>query len=111
MNQNVLLILFLLDDNLFTTNPVQKNNDADESIVVTYGRNCQNQHTIRHRAPNVLPTFENSADDLDNLDDVYLMFQFFFIIYNLPDLYALKTLEICTINLYSYFVEIYPLKQ
>lgn len=28
------------------------------------------QHTLRHRSPNVLPTYENSADDLDNLDDV-----------------------------------------
>ncbi|XP_026816588.1 ral GTPase-activating protein subunit alpha-1 isoform X1 [Rhopalosiphum maidis] len=58
------------DDNLFIINPVQKNNEAEESIVVTYSTNCQTQHTIRHRAPNVLPTFENSADDLDNLDDL-----------------------------------------
>lgn len=28
------------------------------------------QHTLRHRAPNVLPTYSNSADDMDNLDDV-----------------------------------------
>jgi hypothetical protein len=59
---------------LFIINPVQKNNEAEESIVVTYSTNCQTQHTIRHRAPNVLPTFENSADDLDNLDDVCLIF-------------------------------------
>lgn len=51
-------------------NSIQKNNEAEESIV-TYNKNCQTQHTIRHRAPNILPTFENSADDLDNLDDVY----------------------------------------
>lgn len=50
---------------------IQKNNETEDSIVVTYNKNCQIQHTIRHRAPNVLPTFENSADDLDNLDDVY----------------------------------------
>jgi len=28
------------------------------------------QHTLRHRSPNILPTYENSADDLDNLDDL-----------------------------------------
>lgn len=28
------------------------------------------QHTLRHRPPNELPTYENSAEDLDNLDDV-----------------------------------------
>ncbi|BES90903.1 Rap/ran-GAP [Nesidiocoris tenuis] len=28
------------------------------------------QHTLRHRAPNVLPTYSNSADDMDNLDDL-----------------------------------------
>lgn len=67
--------LFVLDDNLFINSPIQKNNEAEESIVVTYSTNCQIQHTIRHRAPNVLPTLDNSADDLDNLDDVCLMFQ------------------------------------
>uniref|UniRef100_A0A0A9X1L4 Ral GTPase-activating protein subunit alpha-1 n=3 Tax=Lygus hesperus TaxID=30085 RepID=A0A0A9X1L4_LYGHE len=28
------------------------------------------QHTLRHRSPNVLPTCSNSADDMDNLDDL-----------------------------------------
>lgn len=28
------------------------------------------QHTLRHRPPSVLPTYENSADDMDNLDDL-----------------------------------------
>ncbi|RZF33885.1 hypothetical protein LSTR_LSTR009909 [Laodelphax striatellus] len=28
------------------------------------------QHTLRHRPPHVLPTCENSAEDLDNLDDL-----------------------------------------
>ena len=28
------------------------------------------RHTLRHRPPGVLPSFEDSADDLDNLDDV-----------------------------------------
>lgn len=45
-------------------------NETEESIIVTYNTNCQAQHTMRHRASDVLPTHENSADDLDNLDDV-----------------------------------------
>lgn len=45
-------------------------NEPEESIVGVYNTNYQTQHTIRHRAPDVLPTFENSSDDLDNLDDV-----------------------------------------
>jgi len=68
-------LIFVLDDNLSITSPIQKNNEAEESIVVTYSTNCQIQHTIRHRAPDVLPTIDNSADDLDNLDDVCLMFR------------------------------------
>ena len=28
------------------------------------------QHTLRHRPAHMLPTYENSAEDLDNLDDV-----------------------------------------
>lgn len=28
------------------------------------------QDTLRHRPPNVLPTYRNSADDMDNLDDL-----------------------------------------
>lgn len=28
------------------------------------------QHTLRRRLPHILPTCENSADDMDNLDDV-----------------------------------------
>lgn len=73
-----LYLIFVLDDNLFVTSPIQKNNEAEESIVVTYSTNCQIQHTIRHRAPDVLPTLDNSADDLDNLDDVCLMLRSIF---------------------------------
>lgn len=28
------------------------------------------QHALRHRPPDVLPTWENAAEDMDNLDDV-----------------------------------------
>ncbi|XP_050530859.1 ral GTPase-activating protein subunit alpha-1 isoform X4 [Daktulosphaira vitifoliae] len=41
-----------------------------ESIMVYYNTNFKTPHTMRHRAPDVLPIFENSADDLDNLDDL-----------------------------------------
>ncbi|GLH07913.1 Probable Rho GTPase-activating protein CG5521 [Gryllus bimaculatus] len=30
---------------------------------------CPPQHTLRHRPPNQLPTWENAAEDMDNLDD------------------------------------------
>lgn len=36
------------------------------SLVVT----SPPRHTLRHRPPGTLPTHEDSADDLDNLDDV-----------------------------------------
>ncbi|VVC33952.1 Hypothetical protein CINCED_3A022064 [Cinara cedri] len=57
------------DDNLFITKSIYKNNETEESILIC-NSNCQIEHTLRHRIPNVLPTFENSADDLDNLDDL-----------------------------------------
>jgi len=31
---------------------------------------CPPQHTLRHRPPDVLPTCDNGAEDMDNLDDV-----------------------------------------
>ena len=31
---------------------------------------CPPQHTMRHRSPEVLPTCDNGAEDMDNLDDV-----------------------------------------
>ncbi|KAK7793523.1 hypothetical protein R5R35_010590 [Gryllus longicercus] len=31
---------------------------------------CPPQHTLRHRPPNQLPTWENAAEDMDNLDDL-----------------------------------------
>lgn len=65
--------MYILDEDLFITNSVYKINEPEESIVVTYNTNYQTQHTIRHRAPDVLPTFENSSDDLDNLDDVSIV--------------------------------------
>jgi hypothetical protein len=32
--------------------------------------NCPPRHTMRHHDPHVLPTYENGASDMDNLDDV-----------------------------------------
>jgi hypothetical protein len=31
---------------------------------------CPPQHTLRHRPPDILPTCDNGAEDMDNLDDV-----------------------------------------
>jgi hypothetical protein len=31
---------------------------------------CPPQHTLRHRPPHILPTCDNGAEDMDNLDDV-----------------------------------------
>jgi len=56
---------------LYLTHSVSKNNESNESIDVLYKTNGQMHHTMRHRAPDVLPTFENSAEDFDNLDDVF----------------------------------------
>lgn len=44
--------------------------EPEESILMC-NSSCQIEHTLRHRIPNILPTVENSADDLDNLDDVF----------------------------------------
>lgn len=63
-------MVHFLDDNLCIDNSILKNNEGEESIAVSYKKDCQIQHTVRHRAADVLPTLENSADDLDNLDDV-----------------------------------------
>ncbi|XP_050439323.1 ral GTPase-activating protein subunit alpha-1 isoform X2 [Adelges cooleyi] len=54
----------------FLEDTIRENSGNQESIMVSCGTNFQTQHTMRHRAPDVLPTFENSADDLDNLDDL-----------------------------------------
>lgn len=43
---------------------------AEETQFVSYIASSPLQHTLRHRQPHVLPTVENSAPDLDNLDDV-----------------------------------------
>lgn len=42
----------------------------EDNRFTSYIPSCPPQHTIRHRPPHVLPTVENSAPDLDNLDDV-----------------------------------------
>lgn len=39
------------------------------------------QHTLRHRPPHILPTAQNTAADMDNLDDVSGLL---FVTYGLP---------------------------
>jgi hypothetical protein len=34
---------------------------------------CPPQHTLRHRPPHILPTCDNGAEDMDNLDDVCIL--------------------------------------
>lgn len=34
---------------------------------------CPPQHTLRHRPPDILPTCDNGAEDMDNLDDVCML--------------------------------------
>ena len=36
---------------------------------------CPPQHTLRHRPPDVLPTCDNGAEDMDNLDDVCMLYE------------------------------------
>lgn len=48
----------------------KKRSQADDSVFMSYIASSPLQHTIRHRQPHILPTAENSAPDLDNLDDV-----------------------------------------
>lgn len=48
--------------------PIQ--NERDDLCSVLPQPNCPRRHTMRRREPDVLPTFENAADDMDNLDDV-----------------------------------------
>lgn len=45
-------------------------NRMEESMLNSCMVGSVPQHTLRHRSPQLLPTFDNSADDLDNLDDV-----------------------------------------
>lgn len=67
----------ILDNNSVITHSVYTNNEAVELNDMSYKTNC---HTICHRAPDILPTFENSADDLDNLDDVYYILFLIFLL-------------------------------
>jgi hypothetical protein len=41
--------------------------------------NCPPQHTLRHRPPDILPTCDNGAEDMDNLDDVCLLHEMDFL--------------------------------
>lgn len=47
-----------------------KKKAIEDTPFTSYIPSSPPQHTIRHRPPHVLPTVENSAGDLDNLDDV-----------------------------------------
>ncbi|CAB0040590.1 unnamed protein product [Trichogramma brassicae] len=42
----------------------------DDMCSVMPVQSCPPRHTMRHHDPNVLPTFENGATDMDNLDDL-----------------------------------------
>lgn len=42
----------------------------DDLCSVMPLQSCPPRHTMRHHAPDILPTFENGASDMDNLDDV-----------------------------------------
>lgn len=53
------------EERLFLLNSQE---DVEDTPFISYVTNSPN--TIRHRQPHVLPTVENSAPDLDNLDDV-----------------------------------------
>lgn len=46
------------------------NNKFEENMMNSCIVTGLPQHTLRHRPRNELPTFENSAEDLDNLDDL-----------------------------------------
>lgn len=46
----------------------------DNSILNPLSVNTLPQDTLRHRPPYILPTFGNSAQDMDNLDDVNYFF-------------------------------------
>ena len=62
------MLLFIFLENLYETpcSELQVGNSILNSVCVT----TLPQDTLRHRPPNVLPTFGNSAQDMDNLDDV-----------------------------------------
>ena len=42
----------------------------DDLCSIMPVQSCPPRHTMRHQDPNVLPTYENGASDMDNLDDV-----------------------------------------
>lgn len=42
----------------------------DDAMSSSFVVTSPPRHTLRHRPPGVLPIHEDSADDLDNLDDV-----------------------------------------
>ncbi|KAJ8670226.1 hypothetical protein QAD02_001485 [Eretmocerus hayati] len=42
----------------------------DDLCSVMPLQNCPPRHTMRHHDPHILPTFENGASDIDNLDDL-----------------------------------------
>ncbi|KAK0164383.1 hypothetical protein PV328_003019 [Microctonus aethiopoides] len=44
-------------------------NESDSINILDYSQECP-RHVMRHREPNILPTFANAASDMDNLDDL-----------------------------------------
>ncbi|XP_057337065.1 ral GTPase-activating protein subunit alpha-1 isoform X2 [Microplitis mediator] len=44
--------------------------NRDSSVDILYPFQSIPPHVIRHREPNILPTFANAASDMDNLDDL-----------------------------------------
>nr|CAD7424624.1 unnamed protein product [Timema monikensis] len=48
--------------------PVPTFKTEETSLLV--GGVCPPQHTLRHRPPHMLPTWDNGAEDMDNLDDL-----------------------------------------
>ncbi|XKL61926.1 hypothetical protein PGB90_001759 [Kerria lacca] len=47
-----------------------KKEHSEDSQFTSYIASSSSQHTLRHRQPHILPTVDNSAPDLDNLDDL-----------------------------------------
>ncbi|KAK7603642.1 hypothetical protein V9T40_003641 [Parthenolecanium corni] len=56
------------DERLLLIN--SKKEQVEDVPFISYVTSSPLQNTIRHRPPHILPTVENSAPDLDNLDDL-----------------------------------------
>lgn len=70
-----------LDDNQTTLLPVFEKGPVEnyiqpESFIMNTPIHTLPQRAMRHRPPNVLPEISNAAPDLDQLDDVSILFTF-----------------------------------